>query len=221
MENKVNDKAQVNQPTITTGEPSDVNEARRRFSKIGLTGSAVIFTLASRPVWAGQCSISGIMSGNVSSPGQITCAGCTPGYWKNNHIDTSSHDWIGTGYKTTDTFNSVFGVSDYTTACNLITHDYTLLEVLNMKGHEDPRVPRLGGHAVAALLNAAAFPDQFGYTASEILLLFQNSTNNADMKNMLVMLNERDCPLGGDPGDHPDGSGYTCQTSSNGNGKSK
>ena len=56
MENKVNDKAQVNQPTITTGEPSDVNEARRRFSKIGLTGSAVIFTLASRPVWAVQCS---------------------------------------------------------------------------------------------------------------------------------------------------------------------
>ena len=219
MENTDNDKAQAKQPALITAEPSDVSEARRRFSKIGLTGSAVIFTLASRPVWAGQCSISGMTSGNVSAPGQITCGGCTPGYWKNNHIDTTSHEWIGTGYKTTDTFNSVFGVSDYTTVCNLITHDYTLLEVLNMKGNEDPRLPRLGGHAVAALLNAASFPDQFGYTASEILQLFKNSTNNGELKNTLVMLNERDCPLGGDPGDHPDGSGYTCQT--NGNGKPK
>lgn len=220
MENKDkdNDKTQVGRPTITTGEPSDVNEARRRFSKIGLTGSAVIFTLASRPVWAGQCTISGMMSGNVSSPGQITCGGCTPGYWKNNHIDTTSHDWIGTGYKTTDTFNSIFGVSDYHKFCTT-THDYTLLEVLNMTGDEDPRVPRLGGQAVAALLNAASFPDQFGYTASEILLLFRNATNYTDLKNMLVMLNERSCPLGGDPGDHPDGSGFTCPTSGKGKGK--
>ncbi|GBL44235.1 hypothetical protein SFMTTN_0030 [Sulfuriferula multivorans] len=218
MENKDNGKAEVNQPTISAGEPSGVSEARRRFSKIGLTGSAVIFTLASRPVWAGQCSISGMMSGNVSSPGQITCAGCTPGFWKNNHVDTTSHDWIGTGYKTTETFNSVFGVEKYKITCNpTLTHVYTLYEVLWLQGSEDPLFPELGAHAVAALLNAASFPDQFGYTASEILQLFRNATNHEELKNMLAILNQRDCPISGDSGSQPEGTGFTCPTSGNGN----
>ena len=60
-----------------------VNTSRRRFTRAGLAGSAVM-TLASRPALASYCSHSGGMSGNLSRPNAPTCRGLTPTHWKHN-----------------------------------------------------------------------------------------------------------------------------------------
>ena len=53
---------------------------RRQLAKLGF-GAPVLATLASRPVFAGQC-LSNMMSGNLSDPNRGKCAkGSSPGGW--------------------------------------------------------------------------------------------------------------------------------------------
>ena len=95
-----------------------------------------------------------------------------------------------------DTFNAVFGDTDYVKSNGTA---YTLLEVMHLKGNEDPIFPKLGAHAVAALLNAASSIN-YGYTSGEIITLFRNNKSNPEaLKNALDDLNNRGCPLGSDP----------------------
>ncbi len=103
-----------------------INHSRRKLTGAAI-GVSAVFTLASRPVWANQCSISGMASGNLSGPA-VRCMGCTPGYWKVcNHLDS----WVATGFKTTDTFNNVFGVTEYVDCKGT---PYTLLDVMYLNG---------------------------------------------------------------------------------------
>lgn len=193
-----------------------INPGRRKLTGAAL-GAGAVFTLASRPVWANQCSISGMASGNLSAP-QVTCEGCTPGFWMQcQHLDS----WGPTGFKTDDLFNTVFGVMQYINPNN--NKPYTLLEVMGLQGGSDlgvrknpptckgpgqgngnaignighdPVSPNLGFHAVAALLNAAHPHVNFGYTTGELIDLFRNNMHNgAALKDSLAMLNERVCPL--------------------------
>lgn len=167
-----------------------IDQSRRKLTGAAI-GVSAVFTLASRPVWANQCSISGMASGNLSTP-TVTCEGCTPGYWKQpQHLDS----WVPTGFKTTDKFNSVFGVTQYVKTNGT---PYTLLEVLQtLSGNGDPISPNLGFHAVAALLSAAHPDVNYGYTSGEIIILFKNNclSNGAALKDSLAMLNQRVCPL--------------------------
>lgn len=187
----MSDPTTNNQDTLPDSPKSDdIDHSRRKLSGAAL-GVTAVFTLASRPVWANQCTISGMMSGNLSAPPGPACAGCTPGYWKQpQHLDS----WIPTGFKTTDKFNTVFGVTQYLKNNGT---PYTLLEVMQLlNGNGDPVSPNLGFHAVAALLNAAHPNVNYGYTAGELITLFQNNLNNpAELKDSLAMLNERGCPL--------------------------
>jgi len=204
-----------NTPPEATQDDS-IDQSRRKLNGAAL-GVAAVFTLASRPVWANQCSISGMASGNLSGP-QVTCAGCTPGYWKQcQHLDS----WAATSFSPDDVFNTVFTVGAYVNPQT--NQPYTLLEVLGLNGNGncspdaeqpscklkpngdaigktgcDPIFPNLGFHAVAALLNAAHPDVNYGYTSGELITLFQNNylTNPEKLKNSLVMLNERrPCPL--------------------------
>ncbi|ODU12635.1 MAG: hypothetical protein ABS91_01570 [Thiobacillus sp. SCN 64-35] len=172
-------------------ETAGIDNGRRKLAGTAL-GVAAVFTLSSRPVWANQCTISGMMSGNLSAPKGQTCDGCTPGYWKQSqHLDS----WAPTGFKTTDKFNTVFGVTQYNKSNG---QPYTLLEVLKtLNGSGDPISTNLGFHAVAALLNAGHPNVNFGYTAGELITLFRNNylSNPEKLKNSLAMLNERGCPL--------------------------
>lgn len=173
----------------------EVNTSRRKLAGAAL-GVSAVFTLASRPVWANQCTISGMASGNLSAPKGPACAGCTPGYWKQpQHLDT----WNATGFRTTDKFNTVFGVTQYNKNDGT---PYTLLEVMQVlngdgNGTPDPISTNLGFHAVAALLNAAHANVNYGYTSGEIIALFKNTPANkaAALKDALAGLNERGCPL--------------------------
>lgn len=174
-----------------------VDQSRRRLTGAAL-GVSAVFTLASRPVWASQCTISGMASGNLSNPQEI-CGGGTPGYWKAPvHLDS----WGPTGFtpiskpgNPAETFNEVFSVTQYVRNNG---RAYTLLEVMReLNGNGDPISTNLGFHAVAALLNAAHPAVNFGYTSGELIELFQSNylTNPEKLKNSLAMLNERDCPL--------------------------
>lgn len=65
-------------------KPIENTKTRRGFLKKAALGSAVITTVTSRPVWAGQCSMSGNLSNNMSNPN--TQASCQiKGY--------SAHSW--------------------------------------------------------------------------------------------------------------------------------
>lgn len=188
--------------------PNDAVDPSRRKLTGAVLGAGAVFTLASRPVWANQCTISGMQSGNLSRTTHETCDGCTPGYWKQpQHLDS----WGATGFipedtttQSADTFNTVFGVTNYVRNNGT---PYTLLEVMReLNGNGDPISTNLGFHAVAALLNAAHPNVNYGYTSGEIITLFQNSVAKgpaaaAALKDMLVLLNEgngmfpRSCPL--------------------------
>lgn len=184
-ENNLN-VAQANTPD------TPVDASRRKLAGSAL-GIAAVFTLASQPVWANQCTISGMQSGNLSKAKGPACEGCTPGFWK----QTQWHPkW--TGYQPTDKFNTVFGVSGYTRNGQQLT----LQQVLDLTGGDDPVFPKLGAHAVAALLNAASTGVNYGYTSGEIINLFRAhyASKAEDLKNSLVSLNQRGCPLGNDPG---------------------
>lgn len=175
-------------PEASQNKAVDISRRKLAGTALGVTA---VFTLASRPVWANQCTISGMMSGNLSAPKGVACAGCTPGYWKvDQHLDS----WGPTGFKTTDKFNTVFGVTQYVKSNGT---PYTLLEVMRLlEGNGDPISTNLGFHAVAALLNAAHPNVNYGYTSGEIITLFKNSLNQAAaLKDALQMMNERGCPL--------------------------
>lgn len=217
-----------NEKQLETGEDLTQSESGPDQTRRRLTGSALgasaIFTLASRPVWAGgeltQCTVSGMDSGNLSRP-QVTCQGCTPGYWKVcQHLDS----WGPTGFSVNQTFNSVFGVSEYVDCKGT---PYTLLDVLYLDGNgtkgcpgnqdahpkfsgctksgviynpglgSDPISTNLGFQAVAALLSAGSPSVNYGYTAGDIINMFKNNykTNGAVLEQTFDMLNNRGCPL--------------------------
>ncbi|HSJ80310.1 MAG TPA: hypothetical protein VK910_03770 [Thiobacillus sp.] len=109
-------------PEVSPGDTID--HSRRKLTGAAL-GVSAVFTLASRPVWANQCTISGMASGNLSKP-QETCDGCTPGYWR-----VCQHLGSWSGFQTTDTFNSVFGVTQYV---DYKGTPFTLLDVMYLNG---------------------------------------------------------------------------------------
>lgn len=108
--------------------------------------------------------------------------GCTPGYWKQSqHFDS----WVF--YRTTDRFNTVFGVA--------ASGNPTLLQALGSGGGGFSALNR---HAVAALLNSSNSGVSYHYTTSQVIALVQQAyaTNNPEpIKNQLAAQNETGCPL--------------------------
>lgn len=214
-------------PTKPGTEPEGnqaINQKRRKLAKAGLGAGAVMATLASRPVFANACSISGMMSGNVSHPGQQPCQGCTPGYWKvqphlgNWPMGFTPGDWSKRNKcdqpDTTGTrFHDWFAGDMY--------GNLSLLQVMHLEGGNPDSacqfLPRdlpsscpttchsgckcvdpyqLGAHAAAALLNAAKGIN-YGYEAGDITGMYnsQYAANPEGLKSVFKTLNERNCPL--------------------------
>ena len=134
------------------GDPVDasVSVGRRRLARLGLGAAPIVMTLASRPVFAGQC-LSNMMSGNLSNPNRGNCAkGWSPGGWGqeggNVHIYTTIGAWtaIGLNYNTA-TMQNVPAVlnKDSVPSTTLLK---TLLTV--------PQTGQLTRHFVAAYFNA-------------------------------------------------------------------
>lgn len=129
--------------------------ARRRFAKTGAGVSGVILTLASQPGMASQvCATpSGFLSGighNSHAP-TATCAGRSPGYWKNNHdawqLQAHTDGSVPCG--------SVFRCEGYTSGLK----DYALFDVVDptkITDHSTVDPDNVGMHLVATLLNVRA-----------------------------------------------------------------
>ncbi len=88
-------------------------EKRRRFAKLAV-GAPLVVTLASRPVFGGQC-LSNMMSGNLSDPNRGHCSkGWSPGGWGQPggtiHTYSTLAAWTRVGF--------VYGVYDPTICSN-------------------------------------------------------------------------------------------------------
>ena len=199
------DKAQkdvVTEPEKQAAGPRKVS--RRRFTGVGV-GSPLLLSLASRPVWARNCSESGVLSGNLSEANDPECGGegCSPGYWK-NHTSRWHHN-----YPPHATFDSVFEVFN-------VFGSATLLQVIRAQDKKGIRgtvpggcapvdgcenmINALGRHSVAALQNAAT-PISFDLTVPEVIASFQMAYTSGNLqqmettKNSLDTLNNQFCPL--------------------------
>ena len=154
--------SEIDKPSSTSAIGTDVESApdregsqtafmsrRRQLAKLGL-GAPVLATLASRPVFAGQC-LSNMMSGNLSNPNRGNCAkGWSPGGWGqpggNVHIYSTIGAWtaIGLDYNTATMANvpSILNKDGVPTT--------TLLKTLLMV----PQTGQLTRHFVCAYFNA-------------------------------------------------------------------
>lgn len=150
-------------------------ESRRRFTKSGLAGSAVLMTLLNRPALAtdgNECTASILMSANLSAhPDQDKCKdlGCSPGYWKQGDTrgvdDHHTNAWIdvatqsGGSAALGSTFSDAFMLGAKPEPSNLYT-DYlysrSLFDVINGIGLPSglESLGSVGLHAVAALANS-------------------------------------------------------------------
>lgn len=202
----------------SSGETENGSLNRRGFlKKSALVSAPVIMTVASGPVWARNCTMSGRLSGNLSDTGDPCApAACSPGYWKQEqHLGSWSKDLP---YTTGSSFNVAFGVAAYPIGA-------TLLQVV--RGEVLPVYPtggcgsttnkdklrealaQLAFHAVAALQNSLAL-GALGYASkAAVIAEFQagfaayNSCNKNGViiaKNNLEApyLNIHFCPFGND-----------------------
>jgi hypothetical protein len=109
-------------------------------------------------------------------------AGCTPGYWRQEHHYDS---WVG--YTPTQTFKKAFGVDAFP--------GMTLGQVVRINGGG---LNALGRHAVAALLNSTSLGGDYPMTTKEVIALFQSAYKSGSYeqaKNTFANLNERNCYL--------------------------
>lgn len=188
------------------------DKGRRGFTTAALA-SPVLMSLLSKPAWSGvACSISGLTSGNVSSPGGLPapCSGdgmgCTPGYWKNNpeawFINTSYSPGTCKTYKggstncsewnpgTGDKFSVVFGCSP-----RIGDGDTTLMDILQLGVKDNGNVVADVNHAmqahwVAALLNASVAPLAYGSNAQQIIDVVCAVAYGQPINNVVITIEE-------------------------------
>lgn len=172
-------KTNASDPSVQSAQPEPgvpVDTSRRRLTGAGL-GMSAIFTLASRPVLAVQCtSPSAAASGNLSHHGTPPqCTGRTPGYWKVAHhgkewpapykqgtcaesksdkgdggCSSSPANWAGGTPFHPEFQGSKFMLSRESLSMNQVM----VLNDNSYSGVTDR--DNLGSHIVAALLNAAS-----------------------------------------------------------------
>jgi len=210
------------------------DEGRRKFTKAGIASVPVILTLASRPALGGgyggggyvgkgygggkyHCTVSGMLSGNLSKPDDYTCEGCTPGYWgthpkkwydcghkpgackigwSGNHCqghEYHDYDYDASGYYP-DPSNPASKFHDH--FAGTYFGDMTMMQVIQEGGK--PGVGdqyQLGAHTCAALLNTSSGMN-YGYTPQQVIDLYNDhyASEPEALKNTFEMLNTRYCP---------------------------
>jgi hypothetical protein len=157
---------------------SDQSGNSRR--RLILGGLPLAVTLASRPALAatGQCSVSHVLSGNLSNPlPSGTNCGLTPLTWCN--LAGTNQLWPRTGYSSTTRFLSAFGslpLNSKWTCSNpsLLSAMQNSLSVQCKIGSNLVTLSagNFGAQVCAGLLNACAFaPTNYSLTSSEVTAL--------------------------------------------------
>lgn len=140
-----------------------------------LIGAGATFAIA------GKTGLSGATAVKAEYEPKPGDQGCTLGYWKQVHPGT----WVG--YKTTDLYNTVFGVN--------YKSGLTLLGALELGGGGYEALAR---QATAALLNSSNPNVNYGLTTSQIIALVQKAFTTGEpeqIKNELASFNETTCSI--------------------------
>ncbi|RMG29232.1 MAG: hypothetical protein D6721_06645 [Gammaproteobacteria bacterium] len=179
---------------------------RRQVLRSAAAAAPVLMSVTGRPALAAaQCTVSGMLSGNLSGPHR-TCEGCSPGYWKQ---EQHFHNWQAPyrpkaehgqpASRWTEYFPALPGMG----GSGGLPSDLTLLDALRL--HGNTQAEALARQAVAALLNGAyqraTGGMNFGYTDGDVIDLYRQLLDDPqvsleDMADLFEMLNERHCPLG-------------------------
>lgn len=160
---------------------------RRQFIQKVITTAPVILTVASRPVWAANCTMSGILSGNLSDINVCGGQGCPAVFWAKNQA--AWHPAFPPDMMFFECFDrDVFGDGTLHTIINEITE----------KPEDQIPEERLRGiYSVAALQNAATSVS-FELTVPQVISMVQEGidTDNQGIFDHLRSLNEgKYCPL--------------------------
>lgn len=133
------------QSPASTDGLSPAGASRRRLAGLGASG--VLMTLASQSAMAGLVckSPSGALSGSLASrkSAGVTCAGLSPGYWKNHE-----ESWAGAGVETNEFFRNVLSCRG--------RHGYTSVRCIDILSHQDYDISNIGMHMMATYLNVAS-----------------------------------------------------------------
>lgn len=178
------------------GIDANVNEKRRRLAKFAV-GAPVLVTLASRPVFAGQC-LSNMMSGNLS-PGHVNgkCStGWSPGGWGEPGGTVHTYSTVGAWSAVNLAYGTYQSSCGFENKYDCYTGGATLASVpggLNKDGMPnttllravlciDPDAHQLTRHLVCAYLNAllgALLGSSFHYvlTPQQVLDLASGATS--------------------------------------------
>ena len=96
---------------LNSGEHKKANPVgRRKFLKVASVSAPIISTIASKPVWAGTCTLSGNMSGNTSTHDREHCLnfqGYSPGGWKKGAANNSGY-WDIIKYEKATSIDGIF-----------------------------------------------------------------------------------------------------------------
>ena len=193
MNDKERNKSKADQVLTTQDDLADmqsVGKGRRWFIKKVIVAAPVILTVASRPVWARNCTLSGQLSGNLSDEGECGGEGCPPDSWKNN-----TQKWHPE-FQPDCSFHDVFEVDPWGT-------NPSLYDVIVGLTHLEPLVNVLGFHAVAALQNSAT-EVSFDLTVEDVIdmvagayILWGQTGDKSHLevvKTYLDDLNNKGCP---------------------------
>jgi hypothetical protein len=143
--------ASENQENNGNAAPLSLSErgaARRRLAKAGVGAAGLLVTLESRATMTPLIckSPSGALSGGLSSnySRTTTCAGLSPGYWKNHTSWPCSRNIM---------FATVFGGNANACTAKTLNKSYECSTMLNLLSKQTFDKYNLGMHLVATYLN--------------------------------------------------------------------
>lgn len=147
-------------------ESSKVSMERRKFAKAGVI-APVLMTFSSRPAWA-ACTLSGVMSGNLSNQGSgEVCAGAlSADYWNANR-----NQWGDAGSFGVDEFFSIEPAYFGGTLTNIYDVGYSGSIATPLVDYGDEfknAFIELLIQAIASSLNAFYFTDRYPMTMAEV-----------------------------------------------------
>ncbi|KPJ90537.1 MAG: hypothetical protein AMJ53_13315 [Gammaproteobacteria bacterium SG8_11] len=188
-------------------EPStnDQNQSRRKFIKGAAAATPIILSVASKPVWARNCSLSGQLSGNLSDHDGIPCSGqgCSTDFWAQSINLNLYHPKFPPDLP----FSMAFGRNAFSgsSLLQVIRRNVANNAIATKFGCTPDSECRktlleLGAQAVAALQNSAS-PVKYDLDLDTVILSFQKSFDAGTLMHMQDTIlafqryNNQYCPL--------------------------
>ena len=154
---------------------SGMSVDRRKLAKAGLI-APVLMSFSSRPAWAVTCTLSGMLSGNLSGP----FAGCDNSALPSAYWDANRNQW---GTRGNEVVNTFFGLGSYfQSATFLDIFDGTYQVYTGANSEPCATSSTFESHLIALLKEAIAGVlnvDNFGTNYPETIINLQTQVANA------------------------------------------